>query len=470
MDARELAYAGIARQAELIRAGEVSSRELVEVHLGRIRALEADLNAFRVVRWERALEEADAADARRGRGDEAPLLGVPVAVKDNVDVGGELTTHGTGAYGGPATSDAEIVRRLRLAGAVIAGKTQLPELAMWGMTESSTWGVTRNPWDTTRTPGGSSGGSAAAVAAALVPAASGSDSAGSIRIPAASCGLFGLKPQRGRISLAPLPEHWFGLSVLGCLSRTVLDTGLWLDAVSGPAPGDADVAPPPRRPFADEARSPPGRLRFAVSLKPPIPATVESEIAAAVHDTADLLRGLGHEFAGERDPDYGTVGTRSLLPRYLRGIHEEAAALPHPKRLERRTRGLARLGLLIPARAPRRAKAAVGSHADRINAVFDHCDVLVTPALAKLTPPVLDLEGRGTIRTITEQWRRYPFTGPWNALGQPAAAVPAGFTPDGLPLSVQLVGRPNDEATLLSLAAQIEAERQWADRRPPVDE
>jgi amidase len=469
MDAPELAYAGIARQAELVRAGEISSRELTELHLGRIRRLEADLNAFRVVRWDRAAEEADRADERRARGDEAPLLGVPVAVKDNVDVAGEVTTHGTGAYGAPARSDAEIVRRLRAAGAVIVGKTNLPELAMWGMTESSTWGVTRNPWDTRRTPGGSSGGSAAAVAAALVPAASGSDSAGSIRIPAASCGLFGLKPQRGRISLAPLPEHWFGLSVLGCLTRTVVDTALWLDAVSGPAPVDADVAPPPSRTFVEEARTVPQRLRFAVSLAPPIPAALDDEIAASVHGTVELLRSLGHEFVGERDPDWGTVGVFSLLPRYLRGIHEEAATFPQRKRLERRTRELARLGGLIPARSPRLAKARQGRHAERINAMFEACDVLLSPVIAKLPPHVLDLEGRGAVRTITEQWRRYPFTGPWNALGQPAAAVPAGFTPDGLPLSVQLIGRPNDEATLLSLAAQIEAERPWAADRPPLE-
>jgi amidase len=468
MDANDLAYAGIARQAELIRAGEVSSRELIELYLDRIRHLDAELNSFRVVRWERALQEAALADARRAKGEDAPLLGVPVAIKDNVDVAGELTTHGTGAYGGPASDDAEVVRRLRGAGTVIVGKTHLSELAIWGMTESATWGVTRNPWDTDRTPGGSSGGSAAAVAAALIPAASASDSAGSIRIPAAACGLFGLKPQRGRISLAPLPEHWFGLSVFGCLTRSVADTALWLDAVSGPAPGDADVAPPPPRSFVEEAHSVPEPLRFAISLKPPVPATLEGEIERAVHSTAEVLRGLGHELVGERDPDYGTLGVASLLPRYLRGIYEETTTLAHPERLERRTRELARLGRLVPPRAARRARAGERAHAERINAVFDDCDVLLLPTITRLPPPVLDLEGRGAIRTIAEQWRAYPFTGPWNALGQPAAAVPAGFTAEGLPLSVQLISRPNDEATLLSLAAQIEAERPWADRRPPL--
>jgi amidase len=468
MDAAEIAYAGIAQQAELVRDGEVSSRELTQLHLDRIKRLDAELNSFRVVRWERALDEAELADARRARGEDAPLLGVPVAIKDNVNIAGELTTHGTAAYGGPASEDAEVVRRLRGAGAVIVGKTHLSELALWGMTESATWGVTRNPWETNRTPGGSSGGSAAAVAAALVPAAGGSDSAGSIRIPAAACGLFGLKPQRGRISLAPLPEHWFGLSVYGCLTRAVADTALWLDTVSGAAPGDADVAPPPPRPFVEEARSVPDRLRFALSLKPPVPATVEDEIEATVHETAEVLRSLGHAFVGERDPDYGSLGIASLGPRYLRGVHEEAKSLPNPERLERRTREFARAGGLVPMRVVRRAKATQGAHAERINAVFDHCDVLVMPTIAGLPPHVLDLEGRGAIRTLVEQWRRYPFTGPWNALGQPAAAIPAGFTTEGIPLSVQLVARPNDEATLLSLAAQIEAERPWADRRPPL--
>ena len=215
MDRDELAFAGVARQAELVRSGEVSSRELTALYLERIGRLDPELNAFRRVLAERALADADQADARRGAGDDRPLLGVPLALKDTEDVGAELTALGTAAQERPAERDNEFVSRLRAAGAVVLGKTNLPELAIMGSTEGPAFGVTRNPWDTDRTPGGSSGGSAAAVAAGLCAAASASDGAGSIRIPASCCGLVGLKPQRGRISLSPLQEHWYGLSVLG---------------------------------------------------------------------------------------------------------------------------------------------------------------------------------------------------------------------------------------------------------------
>ena len=211
MEAAELAFAGIYRQAELLRDGAVSSRALVSMYLERIDRFDGRLNAFRVVLRDRALAEAEEADRRIAAGETAPLLGVPIAVKDNVDVAGELTTNGTGAYDRPVDADSAHYRRLREAGAVLIGKTNLPELAIWPFTESQTWGRTRNPWNTDHSAGGSSGGSGAAVAAGLVGAASATDGGGSIRIPAAHCGLFGLKPQRGRISLMPEPEHWLGL-------------------------------------------------------------------------------------------------------------------------------------------------------------------------------------------------------------------------------------------------------------------
>ena len=238
-----IAFVGAARQAEMIRAGEVSPTELVHMHLVRIERHDPDLNAFRKVFAERALLEAQQAEARLKAGEERPLLGVPIAIKDEVDVAGEVTSFGTDGFDEPAKQDCEMVRRLREAGAIVVGLTLLPEMAICGFTESATYGVTRNPWNLQRTPGGSSGGSAAAVAAGLVPIASAGDGAGSIRIPAASCGLFGLKPTRGRVSLAPKLEGWAGLAVDNCVSRTVLDTALWLDVVAGGS--KEPEAPPP---------------------------------------------------------------------------------------------------------------------------------------------------------------------------------------------------------------------------------
>src|ERR687894_2522953 len=239
MDRDELAFAGVARQAELVRAGEVSSRELVELYLERIERLDPQLNAFRTVMAERALVDAQQADARRGAGDDRPLLGVPMAVKDVEDVTGEVTRWGTDAFSTPAAQDSELVRRLRAAGAVVVGKTNCPELAIMGETEGPAFGITRNPWNTDRSPGGSSGGSAAAVAAGLCAAATASDGAGSIRIPASSCGLVGLKPQRDRVSLGALAGHWHGLSVAGFVTRTVEDTALLLDVAAQRKPEPA---------------------------------------------------------------------------------------------------------------------------------------------------------------------------------------------------------------------------------------
>jgi amidase len=464
----ELAFAGAARQAEMVRAGEVSPRELVQLYLERIGRLEPQLNVFRAVLAERALLEARQAEARLKGGEERPLLGVPVALKDNHGLAGELTCNGTDAYPDPATADDEMVRRLREAGAIVIGKTHLPELAICGFTESATWGVSRNPWNPQRSPGGSSGGSAAAVAAGLVPIASASDGAGSIRIPAASCGLFGLKPQRGRVSVAPFTEHWNGLSANGCVSRTVLDTALYLDVVSGGS--EEPGAPPlPERSFVEAARTPPGKLRVAWSTAPPraaAPPTVSALAKGAVAETAELLRSLGHDVA-QQDPAWGGIGN-NITPRYLRGIAEDVARVPHPERLERRTRGFGRLGRLIPDGLFQRALAARETDAARVNSIFDSHDLLMTPVMGDTAVPVRRWEGRSALQTVLGMSRFYPYCVPWNHLGNPAMSVPAGIAPDGMPLAVQIIARPGDEQTLLSLAAQLEAERPWADQRPPI--
>jgi amidase len=468
MDISDLAFAGIAKQAELIAAGELSSRDLVEVYLERITRLDPQLNSFRVVFRERVRMEADQADARRGAGAERPLLGVPIAVKDDIDVAGEVTALGTNAFGDPAPADAEVVRRLREAGAVIIGKTNVPELCIWPFTETETWGTTRNPWDTQRAPGGSSGGSAAAVAAGLVGAALGSDGAGSIRIPAAWCGLFGLKPQRGRVSMAPRAEAWHGMSVNGILTRSVRDTALFHDVASGATSIDRDRPALPDRPFLESARTAPGRLRIAYSTRVPagVIPRLDADAERALSETVELLRSLGHE-VHEHDPDYGLAAIPAVLVRYLRGIHDEAHALPHPERLSRRTRSMARIGGLIPVAVLDRARLAEPALAGRLNQVLVDHDVLLTPATATPPPSIGRLEGRGALWSLNAVAAWVPYNAIWNVTGQPAAAVPAGFGADGLPRSVQIVGRAGAEGTLLSLAAQIEAERPWAQSRPP---
>jgi amidase len=467
VDSTELAFAGLARQAELVRAREVSPRELVDLYLERIERLDPDLNAFRVVLAERARAEAQQAEARtdaNGR----PLHGVPIAIKDNMNLSGEFTSHGSAGHGGPEQADSEHVRRLRAAGAIVIGKTNMPELAIFPWTESEAFGKTRNPWARDRSAGGSSGGSAVAVAAGMVGGASASDGGGSIRIPAASCGLVGLKPQRGRVSLMPDREHWHGLSVAGSVTRTVADTALWLDTVAGPAEGDTDRADQPPRPFLESARTPPGTLRIAVSTKSPIPLTkVEEPAKRAVAEIADVLRSLGHDVA-ERDPKYPDVRP-SFIPRWLRGIADDAAAMHDPDKLEKRTRGMAAVGRRISDNGLRKAREREARMREKINAVFDHCDVLVTPTVPHAPRDIGRYDGRGWVWSTMGAANTAPFTTPWNTTGQPAMSVPAPSLHDGLPMGVQLVGRPNDESTLIALAAQLEAEVRWPERRPPVD-
>jgi amidase len=452
----------------MVRKGEVSATELVGVYLDRIRRLDPQLNAFRLVFEEQAMLEAEQAEARVRASEERPLLGVPIAIKDEVDVAGQVNTHGTDGFSEPAKADSEMVRRLREAGAIVVGLTLLPEMAICGFTESATYGVTRNPWNPQHTPGGSSGGSASAVAAGLVPIASAGDGAGSIRIPAASCGLFGLKPSRGRVSLAPLSDGWRGMAVLGCLSRNVLDTALYLDVVAGGS-SEAEAPAPPERSFVESAQTPPGKLRIAYSTLAPramLPPTVSEEAKQAVTDGAELLRSLGHEVA-PRDPDWGGIGD-TITARFLKGVAETVEEVPHPERLESRTRGFGRLGKILPESLYRKAMERRPAEQARINAIFDEHDVLVTPVMGGTALPVRRWEGKGALQTVLGMGRFYPYCVPWNHLGNPAMAVPAGFSRDGLPLSIQVIGRPGDEATLLSLAAQIEAERPWGDRRPPI--
>ncbi len=478
MDATELAFAGIARQAEAMAAGEVSSRELVELYLERIERFNPKLNAFRIVFTQRALMEADQADARRRAsrtstepGGGRPLLGVPIAIKDEFDVAGEVSTFGTNAYGEPAREDSEIVRRARAAGAVVIGKTHMPELGAFPWTESPTWGATHNPWRLEHSPGGSSGGSAAAVAAGLVGAALAGDGGGSIRFPAAYCGLFGLKTQRGRVPLAPHVGAWHGLVVNGVLARSVRDTALFYDAIAeGPSDPGADSVPPSSFLGALGQAGAQGLLRIAVASKlPPSPLTkLHPDNRAALDETVALLRKLGHE-VNEREIDYGPlVPPPEFTAIYLRSIHEEAATFAHPERLERRIRTLARLGGMLPSGAVDWALGRQADYAARLNEPLVDHDVLLMPVTPAPPPRIGAREGLGWLRTTVAASATVPYAAPWNFTGQPACSVPAGFAADGLPRAVQLVGKPNDEATLVSLSAQLEAERPWAQHRPPA--
>jgi len=462
----EVAFAGAARIAEMVRAKEISPTELVELYLERISRIEPKLNAYRIVLGEQAMADARKAEERLAAGEEAPLLGVPVAIKDNVDYAGEVTTHGTAAYGDPATRDSFIVSRLREAGAVILGKTNLPELAIFGFTESPTWGDTRNPWDPSRTPGGSSGGSGVAVASGMAAIAHATDGAGSIRWPAAYCGLFGLKPQRNRVSLSPDREHWHGLSVSGCNSRTVMDTALYLDAVSGSAKGDFDSPPPFERPLTEFAKTAPGKLRIACTTKTILPVPKADETIAAYEETIELLRSLGHEVT-EAAPKLGRLVT-DFYPLYFRGIRDEALSLPHPERLSDQTKGFVRLGKLFSDRRLAKVRDRMPGVSARIQELWRDYDVLLTPATAQLPVEIGHWRGQSALRTINGMSNVYPYGATWNYTGQPAAVIPAGFTDAGLPRSVMLISRPNDEPTLISLGAQLEAERPWADRRPDV--
>ncbi len=456
MDATDLAFAGAARQVELIRSREVSARELTEIYLRRIERYDRDLNAYRVTFDERALAEADQADGRAKGGDRRPLLGVPIAIKDDIDIAGEPTRWGGDANGGPAAADGEVVRRLRSAGAVILGKTNVPELTITPWTESVTFGVTRNPWDRMRTSGGSSGGSAAAVAAGLAGVALGSDGAGSIRIPAGCCGLFGLKPQNGRIPTHPWVEPWTGMTTWGAVARRVPDSALFYDAIKDGGPS-----------FAEAATRPPGRLRIAVSVRTP-PLTgiqPDDEQRGAVGTVAARLRDLGHEVS-EHELEYTPAAISGTVARYLRGIAESADGLPHPERLSRRTRGYLRIGGAIPAAAVARAKAHAA--ADAARHWPQGFDVVMTPMFTRRPPRVGKYEGRPAIVTLSSSVRFVPYCAIYNHTGQPAASVPAGLTPDGFPLAVQLVAPPDGEPTLLALAAQLEDALGTADARPEL--
>jgi amidase len=446
--------------AGAVRSGEITPAELVEDAFRRLEAVEPRLNAFVTLAHEEALAEA------RGPLPDGPFRGVPIAIKDLTETAGLRTTYSCGAFAHNVPAhDAAVVRRLRAAGFVVIGKTNTPEFGTTAVTESALNGDCRNPWDLSRTPGGSSGGAAAHVAAGVLPLAHGSDGGGSLRIPASCCGLVGLKPSRGRVSSAPQGDGALPLGQSGALAWTVRDAAAFLDAVAGYEPGDTFRAAPPARPFAEEARGEPGGLRIAVTVEPPIPCEVERPCAAAAREAADLLAGLGHELVEATPPwsDEGLLDRFGFLWRMAPALYGVAL-----EQLEPLNRVLAEAAARTTALEYLGAILGLQRYARRVVAFWEGVDVVLTPTLAKLPVPV------GWVTGPDDPWEQYrraaeftPFTALANVTGQPAASVPFAVE-DGLPVGVHLIGRVGEEATLVALAAQLEAARPWSNRRPPV--
>ena len=410
-------------------------------------------------------------------GDERPLAGVPVAIKNNRGVAGERLTIAADFMGDfRAPMDHNTTARLKAAGAIVVGSTALPEYGILPSTETRRFGPTRNPWDLTRTPGGSSGGSAAAVAAGMVPFAHANDGGGSTRIPAACCGLVGLKPQRGRISLAPEIGHQF-LVQDGVLTRTVRETALCLDVLAGYVEGDMAWAPPPAEPFAAAAAREPGRLRIAMTTLPPLAdAEVQPASVQAVHDAADLLRSLGHEVV-EADPPWQMEGVLHLFtacfgPAVCSQIAFAsmlAGREPAAEDMEPLSWAIWQLCKSIDSVGALLAEYQLHGFARMFLQWLAGFDALLTPALAEPPVPIgtLDPQAPDPMGTFARSGRFTPFTAIFNVTGSPAMSLPL-FEQDGLPLAIQLAGRPAQEGALLALAAQLEAAHPWAARRPQL--
>ena len=444
----------VVKVAAKVRDGAARPRDVVSECLHQIAAYDGLLGAFQRVRWERAVVEAD---ELAGRSDLAalPLAGVPVAIKNNVPVAGEPMRLGSAATpDSPAAEDHDVVRRLRAAGAIVVGTTTMPELGAWGTTDGA-FGTARNPWNPSRTAGGSSGGSAVAVAAGMVPAAHGNDGLGSVRIPAACCGLVGIKPGRGVVpaAIGATGGDLYGLAVNGVLGGTVADTALLLSVMAN-------------RPQLAHLPASPGSLRIAVSHRNPVTGVpVHPDWVRAVQAIAAVLRQAGHRVAAA-DPSYPPAATVAMLSRWFVGAAAEADHL-EPSRLEPRTRTHTAIGRTL-RRLGRVQDDHIVAWRRRCASFFGDHDVLLTPTLANRPPTSIGWAHRSWTANMRANVRYAPFTGPWNLAGYPAIAIPAGVDNAGLPLSVQLVAPDGGQTTLLSLARQIEEQRPWPRVAPTV--
>ncbi|MEO8193776.1 MAG: amidase [Gemmatimonadales bacterium] len=481
--------------AELVRTRQVSARELVDAAIARIESLNPKLNAVIHKMYDGALRQAD--EPRRG----GPFEGVPFMLKDLLSwYAGEPTTSGSRFFRGwVPPHDTEIVQRYRRSGVIVVGKTNTPEFGLTPYTEPELFGPAHNPWDTTRTTGGSSGGSAAAVASGMVPWAGGGDGGGSIRIPASCCGIFGLKPTRGRTPAGPLAgEHWQGAAIEHCLTRSVRDSAAMLDATAGPDVGAPYWATPPSRPFLEEVGAPPGRLRIAFTSTPFLGHSVHEDCKAALADTVRLLESLGHDVVEAAPPADREKFNRAFLTVVCGEVHADlldARALVGravtPQDVEFTTWGLNLLGGSISAGQFVRAERYLRRSARAVGRFFETVDVLVTPTLAvppfpigSLQPPahertLLRVLGRlragnvlrvlGALEKAAEKiFDVIPYPPLFNITGQPAMSVPLYWNAANLPIGVHFVGKYGNEATLFRLAAQLEEARPWKERRPPI--
>jgi amidase len=481
--------------AELVRKKEVKPSELVEEAIGRIEKLNPQLNAVIYKMYDLARKAAG------GEQPDGPFKGVPFLIKDILMAyAGVPLTNGSRFFKDFVPDhDSEMVKRFKAAGVIVVGKTNLPELGLVPITEPELFGPTNNPWDLTRTPGGSSGGSAAAVAARIVPLAHGADGGGSLRIPASCCGVFGLKPTRGRNPIGPdFGEAWRGLVCDHVLTRSVRDSAAMLDATAGPDVGAPYYAAPPGRPFLDEVGVDPGKLRIAFTSEHFLGGVVDKDCVKALQATAGLCQDLGHEVVEAAPQIDGKAFARAFLMMVCvetRATIEESEALLKRKasfkNFEASTWALGLLGR--QCRAPEFSKSLNMGQliARQIGEFFTRYDVLLTPTLAR--PPVAtgELQPRGMqavgmkllgrlnagrlismlsgIDVLAEHVFEFmPYTPLFNVTGQPAMSVPLYWNDGGLPIGMQFVGRYGDEATLFRLAGQLERARPWSERVPPI--
>ncbi|HEY7009812.1 MAG TPA: amidase [Jatrophihabitantaceae bacterium] len=458
--------------AAAVRRKDVSPVELVEHALTRIDALDDRIGAFVTVTADSAREQARASEAAVLRGDDlAPLHGVPTAIKDLNLVKGVPTRFGSRVMGEFVPDiDDHVVTLLRAAGTISVGKTSTPEFGLPCYTETDIGPPARTPWDTTRLAGGSSGGAAAAVASGFVPIAQGSDGGGSIRIPAAVCGLVGLKPSRGRVSKGPLDLDSTRLSVLGPLARTVRDAAAFLDAVAVPQPGDPDLLPPlpAGETFLGQCDREPGRLRIGRFAESPIESVLDPEVRGAWERAGALLAGLGHEIEDVAPPI-----PPEAVPAFEAVWAVSAATIPIPSDRENDLRPLTRhlreRGRAVSGRDFANALAALNVHSRSGMALSAHLDAVLVPTVAMLPRPVGWFTDDGDPAADFERQKRFtPFTAMYNTTGQPAISLPLYQSTDGLPIGIMLVGRLGGEASLLTLAAQVEAALPWHDRHPEI--